>query len=162
MKKPDVTIEKSETVNEEIRSICVNYMRLMADCMENNSVKDDFLKNPHPYLNDKVGMKIPENIPVMFSENLSRWPAIYIKTPEGDNIAVKEANLGVSVLADMASGAKLDETWKVTEPARIDMRINVSLEKSQAVIVLPFMDPGADVLGEYKFSDGAEVVLSCI
>ncbi len=160
MNAPVMEVEKSETIDERIRSMCVNYMKLMVECMEDDTVREDFLSNPHPYLNDKVGMKIPNNVGVMFDENLARWPSIYINTPDGDKVAIKESSLGLEVVSDLISGTKIDESWKLAERAKIDVKLHTSLEKSDAVVVLPFIDPRVDILGEYKFNDGSEIILS--
>ncbi len=161
METPIIGIKDSKVVDEKIKNICVNFMKLMLDCMEDEKLREDFTKNTHDYLNNKVGMKIPKEVGIILDVKGARWPAIYVKEPDGDRIAIKEGAMGIEVTADLVSGIKQTTNWPLKKHEEIDVKIHASLKESNVVVVIPFFDASADVLGEYKFSDGHEIIMSC-
>lgn len=153
-----VDVKESKAIDEKIRLICVNYWQLMIDCANDESKREDFMENPRPFLN-KVGMTIPDGVKILLDNVNPGWPTIYIKTTD-EKIMVGEGKLGVHIIDELKSGQKIDERMKLTEQAEVDVNVNEELKNCDVVVKLPFMDAKVDLLGEFKFSDDSEIILS--
>ena len=76
MNTPDMVASESKAIDEKIKSISVNYLQLMLDCAKDETLREKFLKSPGPYLNERVGMKIPESVKVIPDTKKLQWPVI--------------------------------------------------------------------------------------
>ena len=131
----------------------------LIECAKDETTREKFFENPHYYLNEKVGMKIPEEVQVLLDAQKLTWPEIYIKI-EDEKIYVGEGRLAIEVIDELTSGSKIDEKTKLTEQAEVDVIVHEALKNSQVVVKLPFYDARSDVLGEVKFADDTEIILT--
>lgn len=153
----DVT--ESKAITRKIRKICVEYMKLMIQCAESETIRDKFMADPHKYLRD-IGMKIPESAHVILDNKNPTWPVVYMKGDD-ETIIVTETKLGVEVMEDFKVGADSDEDIHRKQQGEVDVKITEKLSDFDVVVSLPFFDAHTDMLTDIKFSDGAEIILSC-
>lgn len=154
-----ITVKQSHKIDQQIRDICINYMELTLACGRDKKKRDSFLENPHLYLNE-CGMVIPEKVSIHVKVGQS-FPALYLKTAEG-KIAIYEGKLCLKVVEEMRDHPKNIERVVLKEPGEIDVNVNASLNDPDVdgVVVMPFFDLYTDILGEVKFQDGAEIILT--
>jgi len=159
MSAEEITVKKSHKIDQEIRDICINYMELMLACGRDEKKRDSFFEDPRPYLKG-IGMVIPEKIFIHLKVGQS-FPALFLKTPEG-KIAIYEGKLCLKVVEEMRDYTKHMEKVVLKEPGEIDVNVHASLNDPdvQGVVVMPFFDLYTDILGEVKFQDGAEIILT--
>ncbi len=69
-------VERDPEVEKRIRSMCKNYMDLMSECCVDNKVLEHFKANKHAVLNEKVGMKIPEDVHISLDITKKRWATL--------------------------------------------------------------------------------------
>ncbi len=160
MGAPKISVtDTSRNAQDKIKAISVNYLQLLIDCANDEAVKQDFLNNRHHYLNEKVGMRIPESVAIELDYEHKRHPEIYVKAENG-TVFVGEGNLAIEVINELASGEKIANNLKMKEQAEVEVRIDRALQKSRVVVNLPFFDVKNDLLGVVKFNDDSEIVLS--
>ncbi len=156
MDAPGIEVTESKAIDETIKSIYLNYMQLMIDCANDETVKEDFLNNTHYYLNEKVGMKIPDSVQIELDYDKLQWAEVYIKTEEG-KIFVGEGKLALSVVADLTSEDKINELSKserrveLKEQANVEVKIDEALKKSKVVVRLPFFDTHKSISAGFYF-----------
>ncbi|WP_321495204.1 hypothetical protein [uncultured Desulfobacter sp.] len=159
MSAEEITVKKSHKIDQKIRDICINYMELMLTCGRDEKNRDSFFENPRPYLNG-IGMVIPEKVSIHLKVGQS-FPALFLKTAEG-KIAIYEGKLCLKVVEEMRDHTKHMEKVVLKEQGEIDVNVHASLNDPdvQGVVVMPFFDLYTDILGEVKFQDGAEIILT--
>lgn len=154
-----IGVSESKAIDKKIKDICLGYIKLMYDCAAYEKIREDFIARPHYYLNEHVGMVIPENVKIILDAKRNRWPVVYVKEPNGDKIVFKEGFMGVNIKADLEWG-KIQEDFEFAKQGEVDVKIDNALKDCETVVVMPVFDAQSDMLGVYKFSDGAEVVLT--
>lgn len=156
-----IGFKESKEVDQKINDIYENYLKFMAECVEDTQLRKSFEKDPRKYLVEKVGLTIPEGVPIILDASGPRWPSIHVLMPDGDQIAIQEKDLGIKSVEKLASGEEITETWELKKPGEIDVAIHTTLKESKVAIIMPYLTPATDVFGDYKFDDNAEIILTC-
>ena len=156
---PVFGVSESKKTDDKIRSICVNYMQLMLDCAKDEKIRNSFIKYPHYYLNEKVGMKIPKSVTIVLNAKTMGWPVLHVRAKDGHHYDVYEGVLSVDTLSDMKS-EKTGKKVKTVDQAEVDVYLPEPLKGSEAVLTIPFIDVNSDNLSEIKFTDDQEIILS--
>lgn len=156
-----IGFKESKEVDQKINDIYENYLKFMAECVEDTTLRNAFEKDPRKYLVERVGLTIPDGVPVILDPSGSRWPSIQVLMPGGKQIAIQEKDLGIKSVEKLASGEEITETWELKKPGEIDVAIHTTLKESNVVIVMPYLTPSNDVFGDYKFDDNSEIILTC-
>lgn len=131
--------EKSkEEVAEDIKNICVNYMKFMIECAENPELKEKCLSEKatenekeevREKLNKEVKMKIPPGIPIYFDDEVQAKPAIWIARAKS-RISLTEGRLEIRVIGNDVNGTGLEAKLKIKEEDRREFNIELgTLEK---------------------------------
>lgn len=150
-----LNVRESKEIDEKINSIVINYLQLMIDCAKDDNVRQDFINNPHPYL-DKVGMTVPKNVKVILDEKIDRWPAMTIRNGN-EEILIEESHLSYGV-----SNGKKENKVELKKTSEVKLSLDFNLENcDEAVVRLPFFEDRGDLLTIVNFKDNAEVILSC-
>lgn len=160
--KPELTVKKPKGIDEKIRKIYVNYMKLMLEAATNEDLKEELFtsnKKRLHYLNNEVGMKIPDGVHVIFQTGDLHSPKIYVKGEEGE-FWIREGSAPFSIVEKLSNGETVTDTMWVAKAEEIDLGIHESFKEAKIVLKLPFLDPTKDLtLFELKFDD-KEIVLS--
>lgn len=156
-----IGFNESKEVDEKINDIYENYLKFMAECVEDTKLRKSFEKNPRKYLVENVGLTIPEGVPIVLDASGPRWPSIHVLMPDGDQIAIQEKDLGIQSVEKLVTGEEITETWELKKPGEIDVAIHTTLKESKVAIIMPYLTPSTDVFGDYKFDDNAEIILTC-
>lgn len=153
----------SGQTEQKIREICKNYFDLNADCCVDDNAMAAFKNDPHKVLNEKVGMKIPEDVAIVLNTTNKRWPTLYCMTPDG-MVAISEESLGVGVYM-LDESPELDSRHVELKPfSEVHVSVHEALktEGVRAVLELPFFDVASDPLVNIKLGDDADIILmSC-
>jgi hypothetical protein len=160
--QPTVTVTKPKGVDEKIRSIYVNYMKLMLEAATDEALKQELFTSNEKrlyYLNNEVGMVIPDGVQVVLQTGDLHSPQIFVKNDEGA-FFIEEGSAPFSITEKLKDGEVVTDTMTVTTAEEIDLTIHEAFADSKVVLKMPFLDPATDLtLFELKFDD-KEIVLS--
>ena len=158
MTAPSYQINESPAVDKSIQSIYANYLQLMVNCTKDEKLREDFIKNPRPFLNE-VGMTIPNSAKILLDDEDLDRPKVYIKTKDG-KIKIQEQRLGLQLNYESARDGEQNESIVLKNQAEIKISVQEELKHCDVVVTLPFLNSKVDMLGEVKFSDNSEIILS--
>ena len=148
-------------VKEKVESICINYLKIMSRCISDSKFKEEFISNPRPYLEEEVGMRIPEKAKIILDPNGRHWPEVRINTGNGTIDFIEHA---LSVKEDKWQNTGVVESNTITcdKTEQVIKDINANLDDCEVLVILPFFTSDTDLLTEYKFKDDNEpsIVLS--
>ncbi len=151
-------------VEERIRSMCEKYLALNAKCCVDDKEMERFKANMHDVLNNEVGMKIPKDVHISLDYTTKRWATLYVRTEDGENVAIHEDYLGALVVRNIKTESNTDSTERKVKIEPFNkIRVNIHDKLSngaKAVLRLPFFDVTSDPMIEIKFQDDAEIILS--
>ena len=163
--EPQLTVSKPKGIDEEIRSIYVNYMQLMLDAANDSTLREELFNSNERrlyYLNEKVGMTIPEGVEVMLQTSGLNQPKVYIKDDQ-EQIWIDEGSEPLKIVERLNNGETVTDLMTITTPEEVDMTIHEAFNKSNIVLKLPFLDPNKDLtLFELKYDDREIVLSTCI
>ena len=165
VQEPELTVKRPKGIDEKIRSIYVNYMQLMLDAANNETLKNELFSSNERrlyYLNEKVGMTIPEGVHVLLQTSGLHQPRIYIQDDK-DQIWIDEGSEPLKIVERLNNGETVTDLMAVTTPEEVDMDIHEAFSSSNVVLKLPFLDPTKDLtLFELKYDDREIVLSTCI
>ncbi len=161
---PDIVVKKSKEIDEQIRSIYVNYMQLMLESAKDEKLKKELFsdnKKRVEYLNKQVGMTIPNGVHVMFRLKGLHYPKIHIKDKDGQ-IWIDESDT-FKILEKLSTGEEVKTSMKITTPEELDVDLHQQFKSNDIILQLPWVDPSVDhVLFELKYEGGEIVFTTCI
>lgn len=162
---PKLTVSKSKGMNETIRSMYINYLQMMIDCAKDPEfMKKLFADNELrlKYLREKVGMKLPDGVHVIFDTKEMRHIKIYINSPEGQ-VWIEEGSATLDVIEKLKSGDIDKESLTLSQREEVDVDVSNILKDCDIVLRLPFINPNADLMMFELNYDDTEIVFStCI
>lgn len=165
VQEPKLTVKKSSGIDEEIRTIYVNYMQLMLDAAKDDTLREELFTSNEKrlyYLNEKVGMTIPDGVTVILGTGDIHVPKIYIKD-KNEQIWIDEGSSPFKIIEQLKNGKTVTHKMNITKPEEIDMEIHEKLKESEVVLQLPFLDPAKDLtLFELKYEDKEIVLTTCV
>jgi hypothetical protein len=162
---PEVTLTRSKQVDEEIRNIYINYMQMMLDAAKDPQLMDKLFNDNDfrvKYLNEKVGMKVPEGTTIIFKTENMRSVQVFIKDEAGV-MYIEEGLSNLKVIERLQSGEVEKEKLQLAKATEVDVDVKEAFEECTVVALLPFWDPKSDlILFELKFDDTEIVFTTCI
>jgi len=160
--QPTLTVTKPKGVDEKIRSIYVNYMKLMLESATDEALKKELFTSNEKrlyYFNNVVGMTIPDGVNIILKTGNLNPPKIYVKTDDG-KFFIDEGTAPFSITGKIKAGGVVTDTMMETTAENIDLSIHKAFEKSNIILEMPFLDPAKDLtLFELKLGD-KEIILS--
>jgi hypothetical protein len=161
--EPTVSVKSPKGIKEKIRSIYLNYMQLMIDCSKYETLKAQLMTSNEKrlfYLNEVVGMTIPEGVEVILEEK-SNGPRIYIKAENG-NIHIHEGSASLEIMEKLNNDETVKEKMRVATAEEVDVNLHQVFKNSNIVLKLPLIDPAQDLmLFELKYGDSEIVFTTC-
>lgn len=162
---PQLTVTKTPGIKKKLNDMYINYMQMMIDCARDPELKEKLFADNEArvkYLNEKVGMTIPESVHVVFDTTQSTHVKIYMKDADGQ-IFIDETGSTLNVNEKLKSGEIEKESMTLTKQEEVEMDVTDILDKADVVLKLPFIDPSGDLmLFELKY-DKTEIIFStCI
>jgi len=162
---PEITIKKTAHVDEEIKQIYINYMQMMIDAAKDPKLMEELFSNNElrvKYLNEKVGMKVPEGTKIIFKTKNIKTVKVYVKSENG-SMYMEEGPNSLKIFEKLNSGEMDTETLTLTSPKEVDVEVHESFKECNVVAMLPFLDPSRDLmLFELKFEDQEIVFTTCV
>lgn len=148
-----------DSEEQNVREILKNYLNLMAECAGSDQALADFKANMHKELNEKVGMKIPEDVAIHLDTTKNRWATVYSFTKDGD-VAITEGAFGAFAIQKLPLDEK-DSSVIVKPFSEITVAVYELLQRAGivGVLELPFFDVRTDPNIEFKFSDEPDIVI---
>jgi len=160
-----ITVSKPEGLDQKIRNIFVNYLQLMVDAARDQNLWDELFSSNERriyYLNEKVGMTIPDDVTVVFDTESFHVPQLYIKDKDGI-IWISEGSEPFKVIEKLHNGEEVTQMMEITEPTKINMTIHEKFKERNIVLNMTFFDPSRDTtLFSLKYDDKEIVLTTCI
>jgi hypothetical protein len=162
VQEPKLKVTKTPGINEKLKTLYINYMQMMIDCAKDPALKEELFTSNDArvkYLNEKVGMTIPDGVHVLWDTKNLQHVRIYIKDDSG-KIYLNETGSTLDIVEKLNNGEIMEEHLKVTEREEIELNITNILNDSDIVLKLPFINPASDLmLFELKY-DNTEIIFS--
>jgi len=160
-----MTVSKSEKDDQKSRSIYVNYMQLMVDAARDKNLWDELFSSNERrvyYLNEKVGMSIPDGVAVNFNNGSVHVPQLYMKDKEG-MIRVSEGSTIFKIIEKLNKGENVSQMMEIKESSEIGMAIQEKLKENNIVLNMTFFDPSRDTtLFVLKYDEKEIVLTTCV
>lgn len=143
-------------VSEQIKAICVNYAAFMIECSMNEQLKEAFKKDPKPYLNNQIGMRIPydDNVKVVLDDKRWRWPIALAKVNykgQEERFVIEEGKLEIEMKGDKY----YNEIQKYLEAEEQKRALPYSFVEDEKEYNITIKDPKDT--GEYKFEESTAI-----
>lgn len=147
---------------DELNQINQKYLLLNAYFLTADAeFKKAFLESPYQLLEEFVGMKIPNDVTVVFDTNDRRWPKLQVSTEKGTFDYSEEA-AAVKQNKYFGNGEIDSQTVVRAGAGRVTLYVPEKSNECRNTVVLPWFVPDSDLITEYKFEgDGYEIILSC-
>lgn len=152
----------SDKAYDELTQINQKYLLLNAYFLTaDEEFRKAFLESPYELLEKFVGMKIPDDVTVVFDTNDRRWPQLQVSTEKGSYDYSEEA-AAVKQNQYFGNGVIESQTVVRAGAGKVTLYVPEKANESNKVVVLPWFVPDTDLITEYKFEgDGYEIILSC-